>query len=354
MVMSEDLPTPDADSSDPETLLWDDGSWSEPTGGDEPPDQVASSGPPSRLLGLRRGVAVAAALGGLIVGGSVGGYLIARAATGGTATSAAAASGGGTATASPSPGPRFGGGLGGPSAMFGMSNLLKDAAGAIGVSEQTLQTDLQSGETIAQVATANGTTAEAVITALVGDETTAIGNLVTSGKISSSQASQMEANLTQMVTRFVNQARPATAPAAGMGGSGEQAALQAAATAIGVSASTLQSDLAGGQTIAQVAQAQGVSAATVIGAVTTAVDSQISGLETSGKLTSAQASTLTSEVPSRVSGWVDGTYPGWPFGPFGISGTFGGGGFGGGPFPGGPWGHGSGASQSPSPATSTS
>ena len=112
---------------------------------------------------------------------------------------------------------------------------------------------------------------------------------------------------------------------------GEQAALQAAATTIGVTASTLQSDLAAGQTIASVAQAHSVSVASVVSAVTTAVDSQISSLESSGKLTSTEASTLTSEVQSRVTAWVNGTYPGWPFGPFGtLGGTFiGGGAFGG-------------------------
>jgi hypothetical protein len=81
-----------------------------------------------------------------------------------------------------------------------------------------------------------------------------------------------------------------------------------------------------------------------VSAVTTAVDSQISSLQSSGKITSAQASTLTSDVQSRVTSWVDGTYPGWPFGPFGTFSGFGG------SFPGGHWGHGSGASPSASPS----
>jgi hypothetical protein len=237
------------------------------------------------------------------------------------------------------------GGFGGPSALFGV-NLLQDAATTIGISEQTLQTDLQSGQTLAQVATANGKTAQAVINALVGDETTAIDSLASSGKITSAQETKLQSNVTQMVTNFVNQTRPATAPGVGFGGSGEQAALQAAATAIGVSVSDLDSDLAKGESIASVAAAQtpGVSASAVVSAVTTAVDSQISTLQSSGKLTSAQASALTSEVQSRVTDWVNGAYPGWPFGPFGTFGGFGG------AFPGGPWGHGFGASPSASPS----
>ena len=344
--MSEEVPT----SGDPGTpSAWGDdtwpgvseGSWAEASG-----DPVGLA-PAGRVIGLRRGVAIVAAVGGLVLGSAVGGFLISRAATG-TPVAAATTASGSNPTASPSPGPHSRSGFGGPSAFFGV-NLIEDAATAIGVSEQTLESDLQSGKTVAQVATANGKTAQDVITALVGDETTAIDNLVSSGKLTSSQASKITTNLTQMVTDFVNQARPTTVPGIG-GGSGEQAALQAAATTIGVTASTLQSDLAAGQTIASVAQAHSVSVASVTSAVTTSIDSQISSLESSGKLTSTEASTLTSEVQSRVTAWVNGTYPGWPFGPFG---TLGGSFIGGGSFAG-PWGHGAGATPSASPSASAS
>jgi len=279
----------------------------------------------------------------------VGGFLLTRS---GPVTTASAAGDSGTAPG-PSPGAHSRGGFGGFGG-FGGVNLLQDAAGVIGISEQTLQSDLQSGQTVAQVAAANGSSAQDVISALVGDETTAINSLESSGKISSSQAGQIESGLTQMVTSFVNQTRPSGGPRAGAGGLSQQAAVQAAATAIGISASTLQSDLRSGKSIADIASANNVSTGSVITAVTSAVDSQISSLESSGKITSAQASTLTSEVQSRVTDWVDGTYPGWPFGPFGISGTPSGGFFGGGPFAGMPWGHGPAVSPSASPSTSTS
>lgn len=300
--------------------------------------------PPSarrgRLLGLRRSAGLASAVAGLVLGSAVAGFLITRAS--GPSTSVAAASAADTTT-SPSPGAHPRGGFGGPNALLGV-NLLQDAATAIGISEQTLESDLQGGQTVAQVATANHTTAQAVINSLVRDETTAIDNLVSSGKITSAQGTKLQANVTAMVTNFVNQTRPATVP--GSGGSGEEAALQAAATAIGVSVSDLQSDLAKGESIASVAAAQSpsVSASAVVSAVTTAVDNQISALQSSGKITSAQASTLTSDVQSRVTSWVDGTYPGWPFGPFGTFGGFGG------SFSGGHWGRGSGASPSGSPS----
>jgi hypothetical protein len=318
-----------------------------PSPGDDEsaPDSFDGSPPPARRgrsLGLRRGAAVTTAVGGLVLGSAVGGFLITRA-TGPVTTVAAASTA--DATTSPSPGAHFRGGFGGPNSGLGV-NLVQDAATTIGISEQTLETDLQSGQTVAQVATAKGTTAQAVINALVGDETTAIDNLASSGKITSAQETKLKSNVTQMVTNFVNQTRPATAPGAGSGGSGEQAAVQAAATTIGVTVSTLEADLAKGESIASVAAAQSpsVSTSAVVSAVTAAVDSQISSLQTSGKITSAQASTLTSEVSSRMTDWVNDTYPGWPFGPFGTFTGFGG------SFPDGSWGHGTGASPSASPS----
>ena len=340
--MDEELPGPDAEPAPegtPPFAAYDQYGW-----WPQPPPFEAPPVPHSRLFGLRRGVAVSAALGGLVVGGAVGGFVISHAANASTPVGATAASGTSTATPSPSPGPAFRGGLGGFPGVAGV-NLLQDAATAIGITEQALQTDLQSGQTVAQVAGANSKTAQDVITALVGDETTAINNLVSGGKITSSQATQIESHLTQMVTAFVNQTRPAAPPSLGFGGSGQQAALQAAATTIGVTPSALESDLASGQTVASVAKAHDVSASTVISAVTTAVDNQISSLESSGKISSSEASALTAEVAARVTEWVDNSYPGWPLGPFGAGPSSGI------PLPGGHSGSWWGASPSPSAST---
>ena len=218
---------------------------------------------------------------------------------------------------------------------LGAAKILQDAASAIGISEQTLETDLRGGQSVAQVAAANGKTAQGVINTLVSDETTTIDRLVSSGKLTSSQASTLKSHLTQMVTTFVNQTRPA--------GAGEQAALQAAAKAVGVTASQLRSDLVAGQSIASVAQAHNVSTSTVISAVTTVVDSQIASLQTSGKISSGQASQITAQVQQRVTDWVDAAYPGWPFGPFSA-----------GPHRGPPFGGGSGRPTAPSATPSPS
>jgi len=69
---------------------------------------------------------------------------------------------------------------------------LATAASVIGVTADELKTALQSGQSIADVATANGVDPQAVIDALVAEAT---------------------ANLTQRITDMVNGVRPADAPA---------------------------------------------------------------------------------------------------------------------------------------------
>jgi hypothetical protein len=89
--------------------------------------------------------------------------------------------------ARPDHGPGHGGRHGG---MRG--EILEAAATAIGITADELKTELQAGKTIAEVAVANGKTAQDVIDALVADAT---------------------ANLTQRITDMVNGVQP-TAPSA--------------------------------------------------------------------------------------------------------------------------------------------
>jgi hypothetical protein len=110
------------------------------------------------------------------------------------------------------------------------------------------------------------------------------------------------------------------------GGGGLFGGLSAAATYLGVSQTTLESDLASGKTMAQVAKDQGK---TVDGLVTAMVDStrkQLDAQVGSGRFTKQQEATIVASLEQRYKALVNGTRP---------SGGFGGGGFRGGGFGGG-------------------
>jgi membrane protein involved in colicin uptake len=71
----------------------------------------------------------------------------------------------------------------------------------LGITEATLKSRLQAGESLATIA---GTKKDALIAALVAFETKEIDARVTAGKLTSAQATAAKANLTAMVTDKVN------------------------------------------------------------------------------------------------------------------------------------------------------
>ena len=75
----------------------------------------------------------------------------------------------------------------------------------IGVDAATIQKRLAAGETLAAIA---GAKKDALIAALVADETKRIDAAVTAGKLTAAQATVLKANLTAHVTAEVNSTRP--------------------------------------------------------------------------------------------------------------------------------------------------
>lgn len=180
--------------------------WTDPA----VPDDAALSPPPlQRPQSLvRRRVAGAAVVTGLVAGGMVGGYVISHA-----ATSIASPS------LSPSPnGSGSGGGMAGcGNHGAGRQEDLQVAATAIGISVSDLQTALQNGQSIAAVAKAHNIDVNKVISALVASENAEVDSALKAGRITQAQATQMKAQTQQRVTDMVNGTPPSGGPR-GFGG----------------------------------------------------------------------------------------------------------------------------------------
>ena len=85
-----------------------------------------------------------------------------------------------------------------------------------------------------------------------------------------------------------------------------QSALNAVASALNLSASSLQQQLQSGQTIADVAKAQNVDPSTVQKAVTDSVQSQLNQDVQSGQLTANQTQNLLSNLTARFGQQAQG------------------------------------------------
>ena len=112
--------------------------------------------------------------------------------------------------------PRAGDGFHGPQ----LGRLMGEVDGlakTLKLTSAQLLTQLRSGKTLAQIATARGVPTGTVIKQIVADVTARLDAAVKAGRITQTQARQIEADLTQRVTAFVDNGGPFRGMAKGMG-----------------------------------------------------------------------------------------------------------------------------------------
>jgi polyhydroxyalkanoate synthesis regulator phasin len=115
----------------------------------------------------------------------------------------------------------FGPGFGGHHGFGGAFGGLDAAATYLGVTTAQLQTDLQNGQTLADVAKAQGKDVDGLVTAMVNAASTKIDAAVKAGTLTQSQADAITADLKQRITDQVNGVRPSM-PEGGPGGFGDR------------------------------------------------------------------------------------------------------------------------------------
>lgn len=230
------------------------------------------------------------------------------------------------------PGRGFGANPGGPGqggpGRAGPNDDLDAAAAYLGVTTAALVTDLQSGQTLAQVASGvDGKSTAGLVAALVTHETAELNAAVTAGTLTQAEATTRIAGLTARFTAFVAGTFTGRGGPGGPGGPGGSAGpggpggpghgpsddLAAAATYLGVTSSALGADLQSGQTLAQVAAAtSGKTVADLITALVAHETTEINAAVTAGNVTRAQADARIATLTRRFTDFVNGTRPSGP------------------------------------------
>jgi hypothetical protein len=93
--------------------------------------------------------------------------------------------------------------------------------------------------------------------------------------------------------------------------------LEVAATAIGITPEELRTALQGGQSLAEVAEANGVAVQTVIDAFVADLKTHLDARVESGAMTQAEADEKLANATERITAMVNGDFPDRPFGPRG-------------------------------------
>jgi hypothetical protein len=214
---------------------------------------------------------------------------------------------------------------------FGLGGDSGAAASYLGLTAAQIQSDLRSGKTLAQIAVAQGKTADGLVQQLLAAQEANLDKLVTAGKLSSDQEQTIEKGLTAMITNLVNGTHPAPSAVApgggpapfvgrgGFGGPGRLGArlgfgpfgadLTAAATYLGLTTDQLQTDLKGGKTLAQIATDQSKTADGLVHAILAAQEANLDKLVTAGKLSSDQEQTIEKGLTTMITNIVNGTRP---------------------------------------------
>ena len=182
-------------------------------------------------------------------------------------------------------------------------------ASVLKLTEAELKTQVQSGKTLAQIATAQGVDVKVVIDTIVADVKTHIADEVTSGEITQAQADTKLAGLTAKVTEMVNTVRPARGEGMRGGPHGGGKNVAAIASVLKLTEAELKTQVQSGKTLAQIATAQSVSVQSVINVLVADMQAHIAEELASGEITQAQADTKLAGLTAKVTEMVNTVGP---------------------------------------------
>ena len=163
-------------------------------------------------------------------------------------------------------------------------------AGALGV------TGVGGAALVAPAVSYAATGDSAALDARITSLTSALAGLVSDGSITQAQADEVAATLAA--------ARPEGFGRGGHGGSG-RVDTAAAAEALGITQEELRTQTQAGQTLADIAEAQGVAESDLVDALVAAATTRLAEAVTASRLTQAEADARATDVEARITDSLD-------------------------------------------------
>ena len=189
-----------------------------------------------------------------------------------------------------------------PKAAKAQRGLLQAAATYLGVTPAALRTELRSGKSLAQVATAEGKSVDGLKAALVAAIKTKVDAAKAAGKLDAARAARLLDRAPRLVERMVNAKPRARAQRARAARGG---LLKAAATYLGVTNAQLVTELRAGKSLAQVATAKSKSVDGLKQALLAALKQKVDAAVAAGRLDAARAQKLLERAPAHIERLVN-------------------------------------------------
>jgi hypothetical protein len=174
----------------------------------------------------------------------------------------------------------------------------------LGLDRAAIVAKLRSGQSLAQIAVAQGKTADGLVQALLAPAKLKLDAAVAAGRLTAAQETAVLGRIQTALTNIVNHVatpkpeRPVRVSPASI--------LQPALSYLGLDFRAVVTQLRSGKTLAQIAVDRGKTAAGLVDAVVASVKSKLDARVAAGKLSAAAESTFLAALQANVTKLVNG------------------------------------------------
>ena len=183
-----------------------------------------------------------------------------------------------------------------------LGRLAAEIAEVLGISPNELGEQLKAGMTLADIAAANGSTGEQLAMQVTEHLAAHLAVRVTAGKLDQARADEIVATTGQTLSELIEVEHPfGTALEKHRSRAVVVAGLHAAADALGLSIDEVRAQLEEGNSMAQIAEAQGVSDDRLISAILVPFVKQIEQAVERGRLAEEEATEALEKAAERVA-----------------------------------------------------
>ncbi|MEM7272127.1 MAG: hypothetical protein AAF547_03515 [Actinomycetota bacterium] len=185
---------------------------------------------------------------------------------------------------------------------------------ALGLTAEEIRDGFQDGNTIADLAAEQGVDVADVEAALVAAANERLDEAVENGRIDEAEAAEKRADIEERVSELMTKdpsefERKGRGGRGGHGGPGKGFASDVITETLGLSAEEIREALSEGQTLSDLAEAQGVDAEDLAAAMVAEATERIDGAVEDGKIDANRADELKAELEERIDGVLDGELP---------------------------------------------
>jgi hypothetical protein len=180
---------------------------------------------------------------------------------------------------------------------LGRGALVSAVTSELGITPAQLRSDLAAGQTLSQIANANGATGADLEQTILGVVQNRLQEAVGAGKLSSQQEQTLLTRAGALVDRLVGVSHPVARLARLRL---RQRLVRLAAASFGITPKQLRSQIASGSSLSRVLASDGVSASNLEQSLLASAKTRLDAAVSSGKLTAVEEQTLLSRLQSQL------------------------------------------------------